>query len=475
MKNTLALILASLRETLESNHTQPQWGPGVQLVEERVPGVDGHVWWISASECPLGASDIALLADRQLLTNNGETVSKKFGRFSRKALGVKVRKLEVAAAARERALAGLQVEEETVRDLRRQLRVSREQVTSVSLMEDFLQDLRALLKVRPPEPSEKVTRVKRAPGRINAGVPTLLCSDWHVGEVVDPERVNYLNEYNEAIAHARIGRTFDTTLDVLLRHQAGMSYDGIVVALAGDMLSGNIHEDLRVTNERPVQESLLDLAEVLACNIVRVASEFPAVHVPAVSGNHGKAEGKSGAKLAQVENHDYLLYRVVELLVASKLGPRKNNVTFDIPKGSDTSFSLYGTRYLLTHGNQSNTSTNSDNFWPTMAKMAAQRQERLRGGNARAEVFDYLTVGHFHQYGTVNNVIVNGSLKGHCEWAYQNGFTFQAPIQALWTTHPEYGITSHVPIYGEEPDKAAKAARRSEPPIGTNQGMLRRK
>ena len=33
------------------------------------------------------------------------------------------------------------------------------------------------------------------------------------------------------------------------------------------------------------------------------------------------------------------------------------------------------------------------------------------------------------------------------EYAMKNNFQFQEPIQALWVTHPDYGITASWPIY----------------------------
>ena len=471
MNNDLSLILAALEETLESPQAGPQWTQGVRMVEEHRPGANGHVWWITETNCVLSTTDLWTLRGKQLLTNNGASESKKFGGKTRKAYGVLVRKLKQAAQEMELALAGVQVEQGKVRDLQRQLKLHREKINESEQLERFLQGLRESFKIRPtPATPPKFPRPKKTSEKTNAGVPTLLCSDWHVGEVVSLDRVGFLNEYNEAIAKQRIARTFDTTLDVLLRHQAGMSYEGIVISLAGDMFSGNIHDELRATNERLVQESLVDMTETLANHIVRVASEFPAVYVPAVSGNHGKADPRSGAKLGAIDNYDYLLYKMVELMVNAKLGS-KCNVTFNIARGPDLTYQLYSTKYLLTHGNQSNTSTNSDNFWPTMMKMAAQRQERMRGAHPSSRAFDYMTVGHFHQYGTVNNVIVNGSLKGHCEWAHLNGFAFQAPIQALWLTHPEYGITSHIPIYGENP---SEGRRNDAPPITTFDDLYRK-
>ena len=57
----------------------------------------------------------------------------------------------------------------------------------------------------------------------------------------------------------------------------------------------------------------------------------------------------------------------------------------------------------------------------------------------------------------MDNVIVNGSLKGYDEWVYKMNFGWERPTQALWTTHPDYGIIHHLPVYGDtlEPDASS--------------------
>lgn len=48
---------------------------------------------------------------------------------------------------------------------------------------------------------------------------------------------------------------------------------------------------------------------------------------------------------------------------------------------------------------------------------------------------------------TVNGFTVHNSGKGFDDYALKNSFQYQAPIQALWVTHPDFGITATWPIY----------------------------
>lgn len=65
--------------------------------------------------------------------------------------------------------------------------------------------------------------------------------------------------------------------------------------------------------------------------------------------------------------------------------------------------------------------------------------------------------GHFHTYSPGDRIIGNGSLCGYNEYAAAGNFAFEAPRQAMWVTHPEHGITYHIPVYVDEP-KAAEAS-----------------
>jgi hypothetical protein len=43
-------------------------------------------------------------------------------------------------------------------------------------------------------------------------------------------------------------------------------------------------------------------------------------------------------------------------------------------------------------------------------------------------------------------VLINGSLKGYDEYAWNNSFSFEQPQQALFLVTPEHGASFHMPI-----------------------------
>jgi hypothetical protein len=56
-------------------------------------------------------------------------------------------------------------------------------------------------------------------------------------------------------------------------------------------------------------------------------------------------------------------------------------------------------------------------------------------------------LGHWHQRWAFKNIIVNGSVKGYDEYAYDQNFDFEPPEQSFWLTDPRHGVTISAPIH----------------------------
>lgn len=280
------------------------------------------------------------------------------------------------------------------------------------------------------------------------GVPTLFLSDLHWGERVDFAEVNGVNEFNLAIARKRLKRTVDTAIHLLKILDSGMRYPGIVLCLGGDMISGNIHEELTATNELNTMPTLLDLWDNLVPAITLLADTFGKVRIPCVSGNHGRDTRKTWAKNRNATSFDWLLYNFMAKHFAAD-----KRVEFFIPKGSDAQYSIYRTRYNLTHGDQFKA---GDSIIGPLGPLMRGNQKKLARNQAVGQDYDVLLCGHWHQYIHLRRLIVNGSLKGYDEYAAQGNFSFEEPIQALWLTHHKYGITYRAPVQCDEPKSVAK-------------------
>lgn len=270
------------------------------------------------------------------------------------------------------------------------------------------------------------------------GVPTLFASDWHWAEVVDARQINGVNAYDLSVAHRRAHRLIDKTIHLLRHCFTGARYPGIVFALGGDMVSGDIHEELQSSNELEIMPTVVDLIGVLAWCIRRLADEFGRVFVPCVSGNHGRNTKKIRAKGRNFTSFDWLTY-----VMLARQFQDDARVSFQIPDGPDAYWRVYGTRYMLTHGDEFR---GGDGMIGALGPIV-RGDHRKRSRATQVDMgYDVLLVGHFHQLIQLQRLIVNGSLKGYDEYAWRCGFPYERARQALWITHPEHGITFSMPV-----------------------------
>lgn len=455
MNSTLLEIQAEISKALLRNASPPKsWSKTTLAVETSDAALKKKVWWVRTDlgASLLSASQVqALVASKVVLFKSKQ---KDLGRTSAKCLVIDASALEKKVANATRS--SLQMESKAKALLHQNVSLKSqvlEQSEQEALIANLIQAVNAKVFKSP-----RASSLRPSPkNKVLGGVPTLFLSDWHVGEQVDPDQIEGANQYNMEIAKERASHTFNRAKTELFTNLSGFRYDGIVIAFGGDMVSGNIHEELTRTNQKAVPECMVYTAEIIAQEIVQMADCFEEVYVPCVGGNHGRLDVKTVAKQAALNNLDYMLYLMIESLVKGMLGSA-NNVVFNISKSLDTQYSVYGVRYLLTHGDQFRESTNSSTFWPNLIEAARKKNERSRSmGN---DTFDYMLCGHFHKYGAVGNVIVNGSLKGYDEWVYKQNFSLEAPTQALWITHPHDRFLRHIPIFAEEPvdDAAAYGA-----------------
>lgn len=270
------------------------------------------------------------------------------------------------------------------------------------------------------------------------GVPTLFCSDWHYGEVVNPAEINFKNDYNLGIANRRIQALVASTVKMLKVHLSHGTYPGIILALGGDMVSGDIHEELTQTNEEPMMKVLVELYGKMVWVIDTLKSEFGKVFVPVVAGNHGRTSRKPRAKQRAMTNYDWLLGSLL-----AEHYKNDKDVTVLVAAGPDIRWDVYGYRYLMTHGDQFR---GGDGV--TGALMPIVRGDhKKRSRNAQIDMgYDTMLMGHWHQFFYNGRILANSTLKGIDEHAYQGNFPYEAPSQALWITNEKRGITFVMPI-----------------------------
>lgn len=395
-------------------------------------------------------SDAELVQRLQLVREHGSAEK------AAKVLGVAPSSMrEATRVARAKGLtADSKIVDEKAR-LQQKLKLAETTIKNIQRENDTAESIRKTiygLAERSPEPPEWIIKPGKAGSR---GAPITMWSDWHYGETIAAEEVGGVNSYNVKIAKARAKRLVDVTCDLAFNHmgRAKTNYPGIIICLGGDMIGGDIHEELAKTNERTTQESINDLTDMLGSCIDAMAGKFGRVFLPCVVGNHGRSTHKPAMKKRVFTSHEWNIYCNLERYFRSS-----KHVQFLIPGESDAFFNVFGHRYLLTHGDSLGVKGGDGiigSIGPIMrGTLKVHRSEAQIGRD-----FDTAIMGHWHQYLTLPGLIVNNSFKGYDEFArLALRAPYSRPSQALWFTHPEHGITAHWQVYLEGLQTAAKTS-----------------
>lgn len=277
------------------------------------------------------------------------------------------------------------------------------------------------------------------------GTPMLMCSDWHFGEVVNKKEVGGLNEFNSKIAVQRVKELTERTIG-LVSHHMPAGVPGIIVNLAGDMMTGDIHQELADTNDKYVLETVRELKSVIAEMLSQFADAFGNVYVPCVVGNHGRATLKPRMKGVVQTSYEWNVYTDLE-----ERFKNDSRVRFTVAEETDILYAVHGHRFLLTHGDRLGVKGGDG----IIGALGPIMRGALKTGRSESQIgrnFDTILMGHWHQYITTPGVIVNNCLKGYDEYAR---LALRAPAsaasQALWFVHKKWGINTSMEVFVQDP------------------------
>jgi transposase-like protein len=288
----------------------------------------------------------------------------------------------------------------------------------------------------------------------NDSIPVVIWSDWHFGERVNRVEVGGVNEFDRAIAKKRVQKLVAKTIELCKHHMVKPNYEGIVVCLGGDMITGAIHEELGATNDGTVQQALWELQGVLIWALNAIADEFGRVFVPCVVGNHARDTHRPRMKGAVLQNYEWTLYNQLELYFKDD-----KRIRFMIPGETDAFFAVKGHKFLLTHGDRLGVGGGDGQIGAlgpiTRGTIKVGRSEKQIGRD-----FDTMLCCHYHTYiprSEACPVIVNGALKGYDEYARLGlRVPYSRPSQALFFVNDTYGITAQWQIFLEAKQTSLK-------------------
>ena len=262
----------------------------------------------------------------------------------------------------------------------------------------------------------------------------LLWSDLHAGEVVTKEETGGTNEYDYSILLERHERLRERLFSYV--HNRPYPVERLHVLALGDMLSGEIHEDITKANEMPLAVQTVQVALDGSAWLQSLTEEFPNVSFAGVVGNHPRFSQRPEYK-ATFNNADWIAYEQMRLHLAGD-----KRFTFEIPKAAMATHEVCGRRIYLMHGDDIRT-TMPGVPWGGVVRRCTNIQTQF---DARGEHIDAFVMGHFHTRNLVSGpgdsiICMNGSVKGGDGYAMKRLGAADPARQLLLTFNERHGWT----------------------------------
>lgn len=265
-------------------------------------------------------------------------------------------------------------------------------------------------------------------------------SDLHYGEVVQPECAYGFNKYNPEIAKNRLVKLFEETY----RHATSQGCDELAIFLLGDLISGEIHDELRETNAFTAPKCVSMLNSVLIGVILQYAKLFKKVKISCVVGNHARTGKKLQNKNYSLDNYEHIIYSTIK----DRCEAESKNITVEFDENAPFLITTVGNQtWMLEHGDRYKGST--------AAAGAINTVLRTIGNDLRRNHADAAIMGHWHtsaegaidarEDGKFTKVYINPSLVGPDEFATKTLHAFYPAESHIFITDGNV-VTSKISI-----------------------------
>ncbi len=269
-------------------------------------------------------------------------------------------------------------------------------------------------------------------------------SDTHVGEQVYTDQMIGINSYDWDLFNQRLYGWATQVLNLVNYRRNIAPVDNLIVPMLGDMISGDIHEELARSNISNCMEQMIRGANLIAQAIMYLAPHFKSVKVPCVVGNHGRMTRKPPMKDKYMD-WDYMMYQWV-----STFCKNQDNLIFEIPKSYLHVFSVYNNNILIMHGDSVSGAGSNTSITSAITKLRGVLQ--YKENKDKEEIrFDSAMIGHFHRIDEIDigtgELHICGTMKGPDEFALQRLHAATKPKHLVTYWHPKYGYIGKEVIY----------------------------
>ena len=313
-------------------------------------------------------------------------------------------------------------------------------------------------KFTPSYKSVKKYKIRKPKSKVRASSAQSVVApltDTHIGDNVEADEMVGLNAYNIDIFNKRLHGWATQLLTLVELRRNSVEVDELIIPMLGDMISGDIHMELALTNNDHNMGQMIRGANLIAQALMFLAPHFDKVRVPCVVGNHGRMTRKPPMKNKYMD-WDYMLYQWVSVFCKNQ-----KNIEFHIPKSFMTTVEVKNRNILLSHGDFINGAGSGTAISKGIMNMrnVLQFRKGLQDeiGNLRneqiglPEYFDSVLIGHFHRIDEIDigtgAIHICGCMKGGDEFAMQRVQAINKPRQLALYYHPKYGEIGKDIIY----------------------------
>lgn len=308
--------------------------------------------------------------------------------------------------------------------------------------EHLIRELSGVLEtpVAPPE-----WLIPAPDGRKSRSVIAGVVSDTHVGESVRPDELDNANSYDIETYRRRYRRLVGGFVEIGRRWMADCDNVGFLYLRGGDTISGDIHEELRITNELTSHEQVATAVEEETAGIRLLADAYGRVHVASVPGNHARTTMKPTHKLYASTSYDTMIAKM--LAERFKDDPR---VTFQTSASGDLVVPVLGWQIMLTHGDRIGSRGGQGFIGPVATIVRGLKKVRDQQAGMGRPV-DVIVHAHFHTTANAGRDLSNGSVVGYNEYVHSMRAAPEVPQQWLFLVHERWGLRERCPIQLEDP------------------------
>lgn len=317
--------------------------------------------------------------------------------------------------------------------LKRQLKAATKRT---AIVDDVIEQLTPIIK--PLKAVKPVTLKSKAGVKVIDETLVLMLSDNHCDQVVTPEEVDGLEDYDFPTSVRRHEVLVEELLEWTQNSLQNFSFRKLVIFGLGDYTSGEINGHVNRSYFGDQFTNDLAIAQLFSQVFRELSAYFEEVEIVSITGNHGRLTTKvEFTKEAVAANHDTLIMKIAEVHLQNC-----GNIKFEFPSGLSTVKDVEGWNFFLHHGHGKKGSSET---W-ARAKRKSQTIVPLHRGAVH-----YFCSGHFHTEGQVQvsggaTMLGNGAFLACDQYSYQNIDEAGEPSQTIFGVHAKNGVTWRLPI-----------------------------